>query len=234
LKLTLDKYDAWETRELPLDLTYKQLRGYVESGDRKKAEECMRTESLYGDAPRPTRLPMPRLEIDFGAPFKWDLGRLRLQSATAEISGEAGGDGVKIQALVHANENVIQLCMTGPGAVKAKPRVSLDHLNDAANKTLKTWGYPEPEVIESDDSGSLVLKAPTGYQYAVAWRKTTEGMETVLTLAILSTSDDPDPLSAAKALASRKVDIQGHLDWWKEYWNRSFLRVPDARLESLY
>lgn len=38
LKITLDKYDAWETREVPLDLTYQQLRKMVQEEKKTEAE----------------------------------------------------------------------------------------------------------------------------------------------------------------------------------------------------
>src|SRR5689334_6588928 len=43
LKITLDKYDAWETREKPLEgLTYEKLRQMVREGRKEEAEQCMR------------------------------------------------------------------------------------------------------------------------------------------------------------------------------------------------
>ena len=236
LKITLDKYDAWETREVPLKLTYKELRRLVKDGKWKEAVECMRTESLYGDGPRPTRLPMPRLELDFGQPLTWHSGRLRLHTATAEIDAAIGDKPLHIEMIVHASENTLQIRLTGAGAAEAKVHASLDHLDRGAKETLKRWGYPNPEIAESASEGTLRLKAPTGYEYAIAWRRVidpTSGTHTI-TLALLSTADAPDPLAAAKALAASGAPEDAHRAWWADYWTRSYLLIPDARLEALY
>jgi len=236
LKITLDKYDAWETREVPLKITYKELRQLVKDGKRKEAEECMRTEHLYGDGPRPTRLPMPRLELDFGKPLTWQSGRLRLHSATAEIDAAVGDKPLHMEILVHANENTVQIRLSGAAAAEAKIRVSLDHLDRGAKETLKRWGYPDPEIAESASEGSFLLKAPTGYQYAIAWRRAADrdASTQTITLALLSTADAPDPLVAAKTLAASSAPEDSHRAWWAGYWARSYLSIPDARLEALY
>jgi hypothetical protein len=90
LKLTLDAYDAWETREKPLNgLTYAKLREMVRDGRKEEAEKCMQTEAIYGKEPYPTRLPLPRLEISGieGLDAEHFSGRLSLSRAEAEVKG---------------------------------------------------------------------------------------------------------------------------------------------------
>jgi len=237
LKITLDKYDAWETRETPLKLTYPELRQLVEDGKRKEAEQAMRTQHLYGEGPRPTRLPMPRLEIDFGQRFEWESGRLRLHSATAEIAGKVDGERVRIELLVHAGQNVVLVRLQGKSAAQAKCRLSLEHLDDGAKETLKRWGYADPTTTSDQTGGTLCLKAPSGYEYAIAWRRFESSEEDAHTVAlsVVSSADAADPLASAKALAAKAdVDVAAHRGWWGDYWTRSYLTIPDARLEALY
>ncbi len=237
LKLTLDKYDAWETREVPLDLTYKELRQLVQDRKRKEAEQAMRTEHLYGDGPTPTRLPMPRLEIDFGENTEWTSARLRLRTAVAELDGAADGAPFHMTSLIHANENLLAVRIEGAGAASARLSLGLGHLDDNAKATLKRWGYPEPEVVANELEGSLVLNAPTGYSYAAAWKRhvSEDGQTHTILLSLLSTADADDPLAAAKArVANAETNPDAHGTWWEDYWQRSWLTIPDARLEALY
>ena len=237
LKITLDKYDAWETREVPLDLTYQQLRQLVQDGKRTEAEQAMRTENLYGDGPRPTRLPMPRLEIDFGPETQWTSARLRLRTAAVELDGTADGAPFRMTSLIHANENLLVIRIEGAAAANAQLSLGLDHLDDNAKATLERWGYPEPEVVANELDGSLVLNAPTGYSYAIAWRRYVSEDECVHTilLSLLSTADADDPLAAAKArVTNPETNQDAHGKWWEDYWQRSWLTIPDARLEALY
>ncbi len=244
LKLTLDKYDAWETRERilgPDDITYAKLRRLVKESKKRESELVMRTQHLYPDGKAyPTRLPMPRLEIDFGKPLEWQTARLTLHSATATIAAKAGGEPLKITSVVHAEENVLILRMEGKPAAQARIRATLDHLSDGAKATLKRWGYPNPVVTASDNAGTLLLEAPSGYAYAVAWKRVPLGDRDgqIVALSLLSTLDAADPLAEATKRADRyttaKVNLAAHEAWWADYWTRSFLTIPDARLEALY
>ena len=251
LKITLDKYDAWETREAPLDLSYEQLRQLVRDEKREEAEQAMRTQRLYGDGPRPTRLPMPRLEIDFGGAVEWGRARLRLHTASAEIDGAADGDGASlkgdgaslkgdpfhIELFVHANENLLVIRIEGAPAARARFSLGLRHLDADAKATLERWGYPAPAVAASDDKGSLALDAPTGYRYAIAWQRhvSDDGNAHTVLLSLLSSADADDPLAAARArVANPETDVEAHRAWWAAYWERSWLTIPDARLEALY
>ena len=67
LRITLDKYDVWETRNQdPTDprYSYKVLRELI---DAKKFEEARRVSEPHDPLkPAPTRLPLPRMELDLG------------------------------------------------------------------------------------------------------------------------------------------------------------------------
>ncbi len=69
LRITLDKYDVWETRsKWPTDprYNYKGMRELIAA---KQFDEAVRIFELEGRDPKnpaPTKLPMPRMEFDFG------------------------------------------------------------------------------------------------------------------------------------------------------------------------
>ncbi len=242
LRLTLDKYDAWETREKAApDATYQRLRQLVEEGKEKEAEDLLACWRIYSDGQDPTRLPLPRLELAFAEPFAWGSARLRLGAATSAIEGKLGEKAVKVEALVHANHNLVLLRLSGDGARPVGVKVGWDHLSKGAKKQLERWGYPAPEVESDEAGGSWYLKSPTGYELAIVWRHvpsaTTDGAE-VICVAVASSADAPDPLRAAKKQCDGFSDYEAalaeHRDWWAAYWERSYLTIPDARLESLY
>ncbi len=238
LKITLDKYDAWETREKPLDgVTYGKIRELVEGNKREEAEQVMRTERIYGDGPRPTRLPMPRLEVDFGGPVQWSDARLHLRDATASLRLSVDGSLLAVTARVNAERNVLSLLLEGAAATKATFKASLDHLDPGAKDTLKRWGYPDPETTSDDSGGTFVQHTPAGLVYALAWKRVVSRDDRVqLLLSIESSNDAADPLAAAQDAINSFGDLSevAHANWWEEYWKRSYLTIPDARLESLY
>jgi alpha-L-fucosidase 2 len=237
LKITLDKYDAWETREAKLDdVTYAQLSEWVENGEREKAEQAMRTNRIYGDAPYPTRLPLPRLELSFDKPFAWKSGRLDLRHAETRIAGAVGSEALQVRALVDAESNVILIELKGTPGKTATLRARMDHLNDNARETLKKWGYPEPETAASDWEGSLVQRTPSGYAYAVSWYREDKGDRTTYRIAVESADDGENPLlkCGATLQAYEQRERNTHRAWWSDYWNRSGIAIPDARMEALY
>jgi alpha-L-fucosidase 2 len=238
LKITLDKYDAWETREKPLDgLTYAKLRELVELGRREEAEQIMRTEHIYGEDPHPTRLPMPRLEVDFGGTVQWSDARLRLRDATVSQRLSVDGELLSITTRVNAENNVLSLLLEGDAASKATFSVSLEHLDAGAKDTLKRWGYPDPEVAADDSNGSFVQRTPAGLVYALAWQRIAIREDRVqFLLSIMSSNDAPDPLPAAQAAITTFDDAAhvAHVNWWDAFWSRSYLTIPDARFEALY
>jgi len=246
LKITLDKYDAWERRGRVLgegDITYAKLRKLVENGKQKEAVDCLGKdlhEGRKGKVPFPTRLPMPRLQLDFGGPLQWSEARLSLRRATADIRATVDGQPLAVTLAVHAKRNVLVMRLEGTAAPKTRLRIGLDHLDANAKKLLKDWGYPDPTVTTGETGGTLHVKAPAGYEYAIAWHRKaiTSGGGALICLALLSNEDAEKPLDAAIALARQACESDGdpasHEAWWADYWKRSYLTIPEARFEALY
>ncbi|NLX13786.1 MAG: hypothetical protein GXY44_09065 [Phycisphaerales bacterium] len=249
LCFTLDKYDAWETREHILtdeDLTYSVLRKMVEQKQEQEAVQALTSGRFYNDdsdqlqKPFPTRLPMPRLEIDFGGPIEWQQARLNLRQATATIEGLCNQDPMRLSAYTHARQNLLVIQVEGVPAEQINVRLRFDHLEERARSLLKKWGYPDPEIVAEPNQGTLRLTAPTGYQYAVCWQKTIaeDNRSCTILVTIASSNEADDPLAFGRKrveqATGRKQDFGGHRRWWNQYWGRSYLAIPDTRLESLY
>jgi len=240
LIITLDKYDAWETRERilgPGDITYAKLRRMVSEGKRQEVEAALFT--ALRQWPRPTRLPMPRLEIDFGAAARWSAARLSLYRGIASIRLSLNGMPVTVELWVHARQNLIFIRMTGSGISRATVRLRMDHLSAKATQLLKSIGYADPAIESDARGGTLHWITPSRYEFAVAWRRVMRGPnEQDVCVSVLSNQDADGPLRAARETADRASRTGGelgtHEKWWAEYWQRSFLTIPDARLEALY
>ncbi len=242
LKITLDKYDAWDTNEVvPTDVTYDGLREIIaEPHPPLTRDTYLASWRIYDGTCSPTRIPLPRAELNFGAPFSWQNGRLCLADAVAEIEGSVEGSHLQLQIFTHANHNLICIHLEGAHAKDTQLNVSWEHLEKGTREALRKWGYPDPESRSDEDGGEFHLKSPTGYELAVAWHKrlNKEGTSGEIRVALLSTEDSSEPLEAAKKLCRSFEDedksLEPHRDWWRDYWTRSTLTIPDARLESLY
>ena len=254
LILTLDKYDCWELRERipdPATYNYANLRQLVEAGD----GEAVRSQFWMGigdpNAPKPTRLPLPRLELRFPNAAQEFNARLRLSDATVDGALRFPAGEVKLNAFLHATRRLIVIRLTG------EPRpddvaITVDHLSNppetgtpeddepSARDTLASWGYEEPECGQRDGAEFLRLRFPAGGEYVVASRRAErpDGMD--IFLSIVSHNDAETPLDDAIAAVNDAAD-QGfealhdaHATWWRDYWPASYLSIPDSKLENLY
>ncbi len=234
LRISLDKYDCWELREQTPDpevYNWEHLKQLVTEHRDAEAREEFRDRYREHGGVYPTRLPMPRMEIDLGSQKTFEA-RLGLYGAQAE--GTIGD--VRWQALVHATRNIICIDLQGAGSVSVAVRT--DHLNEEALEKLAAWGYEQPERGEDGDRCWLRQRLPAGGEYVVAWQIVRRGdAHDVVLVSFVTHNDADDPLAEALALiAPDDLDSlrDEHAQWWADYWQRSALTVPDAHLEALY
>lgn len=241
LKITLDKYDCWELREQVPDpdiYNYRHLRTLVEAGAEKAAKWDMVDRWRQADKPHPTRLPMPRVELQIPGAETF-RARLHLMRGCARGSIDSEDGAIIWNAFIPDRANVLLVELETSGRAKLpKVSVSLDHLADEAKQTLRQWGYEEPETGRADHGSHwLRLRFPAGGEYVVAWRLQKTERGGLLAVAVLSHHDTKNPLAEALKLV-REPDIEGlraaHERWWREWWRASWLTIPDAFLENLW
>ncbi|MCD6361825.1 MAG: hypothetical protein J7M38_13295, partial [Armatimonadetes bacterium] len=105
----LDKYDCWELREQRADpeiYNYENLRRLIAAGDDDETRRQMVDMWRLPEKPHPTRLPMPRLELNFGTCQAFGA-RLRLYDARAEGLLRVGRGDIAWSAYTHAELNLL-------------------------------------------------------------------------------------------------------------------------------
>ncbi len=243
-KITLDKYDAWELRSpTPADprYNYADLRKLVESKQFDVANFVFRNALRRPGDVYPTRLPMPRMELDFGSSAEEFEARLSLYDATVDGTLKLESGRVDWQAFVHADRNLLILELQYDGDVKLRDcKVRLDHLDIGAKETLKKWGYPEPSCGKDERYEWLRQPFPAGGEYLIMWRRTCQGPRETVLLTIATHNDSLDPFLFAhntleKAAQENREGLRKeHVGFWHGFWRRSFLTLPDPRLENLF
>ncbi len=241
LKITLDRYDCWELREQQPDpevFNYENLRRLVRVGAETSAEWDMNRRWRDPEKPYPTRLPMPRVEIDFPEVDEFKA-RLHLMRGTARGCLECERSRFVWSAFIPDEQNLLLLEIdTERTDTLPKVSVSLDHLDDDAKQKLAAWGYNEPETGVADHGSQwLRMEFPAGGEYAVAWRMHRTERGGVLAVAVLSHHDAQKPVAEALKLV-RDPDVAAlrkqNEAWWRRWWTASWLTLPDAFLESLW
>lgn len=251
LKITLDKYDTWELRTAtPTDPrhNYAGLRKLIEE---KRFEEARRvfldlgrfsgSEEVY-----PTRIPLPRVELSFTKPIDGFNARLSIFDGVASGSFATGNERIDWRIFVHSNKNLLTIELQYTGNTRLKDvRIRLDHLNDRAKNALKRWGYPEPIFGTNGECMWLKQEFPgenaAGGGYVVVWRRFEENRsKEIIYISVLSFNDSPEPINAACNIIDEAIKIgitnllESHRGFWKTFWTKSFVSLPDSRLENLF
>jgi alpha-L-fucosidase 2 len=244
LRITLDKYDVWETRShWPTDprYNYKGLRELIDAKQFDEAERIFMEEGRDPKNPAPTRLPMPRMQFDFGEQPRAYTARLDLYNATATGTLSLAAGALSWSAFVHSDKNVLLVRFKLPEGVQLKRlKVSLDHLDEAARQRLAGMGYAPPETGSTGAKSWLEQRLPANGRYVVMYEQAAKGPELSVYVTIVYKPDDSDPKpeaernlnEAAKETAGEL--LTGHTRFWHEHWQRSFLTIPDPKLENLF
>gem|GEM_PF-83011 len=112
---------------------------------------------------------------------------------------------------------------------------------DLYEKSLKLYKpNPEGRLEKKDDTSVWVQDLLFGGQYATAWVESAAGETRT---HIVSIANSYPKATAARTAADDvkqfvKLDrarwVESHRDWWHNYYQKSFVTIPDKGLESLY
>lgn len=260
LKLSLDRMDIWDTRNWrPRE--GDNWQAYKKLLDAGRGGETTRFGRPDGQ-PHPTRIPVGRLELmPAGKPAEHRM-RLHLEPALASGRLETDHGALDYRTFVAADEQVIVFEGKTSGRESVAMRFKLltrrgDYAweDTAASRRceagmteqntltaqFRAWGYPDAELSQRDDVRRWRQVIPEGGEYAVAILRTQpEPDRFVLFACIEYDRGGGDAVQAAYRSVRRaqkrglEALLEAHAAWWKDYFPRSFLSIPDTRLEGYY
>jgi alpha-L-fucosidase 2 len=173
----------------------------------------------------------------------WRLG-LRDAELTGTLTTDQGT--LALRALVHTDRSVLAVEVTPSAGERGfrwvfhpadaiSPRAAFKPLPDGYR------GNPPAEVAEHDGVSAAVQPLLAGGQHVTAWRERRSG-GTARTLYVHVAHSHPGTTALDRALkAVRRASplpysalALTHRAWWHAYYRKSFLSVPDARLQRFY
>ncbi len=229
LRLSLDRGDLWDERPAPGDplsrFTYSQMVGLVAAG---KNSEIARIADAEGyDQKHPTKIPAGRLEVRLGGGRK--LRDFELALATAE--GRAWmEDGSSVDALFDAER---------PVAVVRIPGAAPESIRLLAPESVKQLGYPAA-VQGSEGLVQWFVQEAAGSRVCVAVGSRRTELATLLAVSVTSSADGGDVVELAKSRIKSALDSGyevlrvEHVRWWRGFWDKSRVGVPDLDVERHY
>src|SRR5439155_18418164 len=169
VRITLNRADYWDHRgglTFGEDASYANLRRWLESGDEASLRAAFegRSEETGQAPPRPTRLPMGRVDLRLPAGSRVTSGGLWLSAGRAEMEWGSGS----LQAVIPHNRHVLAMCIEGipAGELDLRP-VPPDA--PAVVERFRQFGMPEPDRWGSGSAGGWIQLCPGEPAMAVAW-----------------------------------------------------------------
>ena len=256
LRLSLDRADLWDLRPVA-EFAGPEFRfAWVRDRVRKRDYEPVHRmgDLPYDRDPAPTKIPAAALELDLSGLGEVESVRLSVAEAVCRIRWKGGA---RLETFVHATEPVGWFRFEGwpegrrpalvPPAYAAPAPGSDAEANSLTGRSLASLGYPAPELSRDETSARYHQEGWGGMSYdvAVSWERSGDGSLTGA-WSVSSTYPEGDegpagwapasePASAAAAAALGRAldrDLESHRAWWRTFWGRSAVRLPDPVLEK--
>ncbi|HTX20903.1 MAG TPA: hypothetical protein VMD27_03430 [Candidatus Aquilonibacter sp.] len=181
-------------------------------------------------------------------------GTMRLDLWNAEARGDlkAGEDEIQWRSFTHAKDlvNVIDLTEKWSGPLAGTPpaaKIEFQHLPaDPARLEYQHQPIPEedknpdPTFGETDGVNWCLQNFKAGGGYVVAWSEARPASHRLFFFTVdyvaKGTPTTAKAIADIKSALNENFDgfVASHCSWWHDYYQKSFLSIPDARMESFY
>ncbi len=258
LRFAVDRIDLWDKRQCETskgkDFNYKTLVECLNGGEKgwQNKEEIFEFNDKY---PYPTKLSAGRIELTLGKKIESFHSILNLAEAKANVKANVKANEVSVEAFVSATKKV--------GVIKIVGDYTL-HLHipnyfsgDKNGKCVTSSGlisnegvvqvidngcleYPRAEVITDGEFIYYVQNTLTDYSFAVIVLIKKKAGYSEVYYTITTTDDGQDYFHYGKKLLleSAKLGYEAlftaHKKWWRSYWRKSAICIPDKTLMEAY
>ncbi|NIJ55058.1 glycosyl hydrolase family 95 catalytic domain-containing protein [Dyadobacter arcticus] len=247
LRFSLDRADIWDMRPMAGlhrdEFSYKWVQGQVAKKDYKPVQQYF--DAPYDREPAPSKIPAGGLEFALPSSSKVKSAKLLLANAICEVEWDSG---MKLKTFVHATqpvgwfrfENIKSAFLPELVAPKYQGKIAAGgEVNSLVGDDLARLGYKQGTVERQKNRIVYQQEGWGGFRYeiTVEWREPKAGiLEGVWSIS----SQYPDQKISVAASDHIKTalargyhkDFDSHSAWWKGFWSKSSLRIPDPILEK--
>jgi alpha-L-fucosidase 2 len=172
----------------------------------------------------------------------------RMDLWNAELTGTitTAAGSLSLRAIVHTGQSLLAVEVRPSEGERAfkwvfHPAVAVSPRADPVWNKPPPDGYtanPPVQLSGSGDARLAVQPLLAGGEHVTAWRDVTRGGTRTLYTSVAWSH--PSKTSVARALGTVRRALpfgaltQDHRRWWHDYYRRSFLSIPDTRLQSFY
>jgi len=246
LRLSLDRGDLWDTRPAPEvlaeDYTYTELIRLVRQ---RKQDEIRRRFDDFYNYPTPTKIPAGRLEFRFGHAADNVESRLSLQRAEASVTLHFGDCAAQVSSFVHADKKYGFLRVTGAmpeiGIISHNftPNGSDDKMTDSVNTgSTRLLGYPPAQTLSVGRVSVVLQQTTEDFSFALMSVSAQRNGALEVAYYVAASTEGENWLEKAAATLEDALDagydnaIASHLAWWRGFWSKSQISIPDEVIEK--
>ncbi|MCD6596415.1 MAG: glycoside hydrolase N-terminal domain-containing protein, partial [Bacteroidales bacterium] len=246
LRFSLDRADLWDLRPMKnINFDKWRFEDVYEYWKTDRYKEVQKAFDVpYDNLAAPSKIPAGALEFDIESLGKLKSVRLNVDKAICVVEWE---NGAKLTTFIHAEkpvgwykfENIpesLRIKLVPPAYNRKGDRQKVDQ----SMSDLDQLGYAQGEILEGDNSISYSQKGWGSFSYQIytSWKNEKAGLVGCWSVSSSNEGWEPQPDAAEQvslAIASGYDKSLGeHLGWWDEYWNRSYVEIPDSVLERQY
>ena len=247
LNISLDRTDLWDLREVPAysrdEYRWSKVVDKHHAGEHDELIELL--EKPYY-RPGPTKILAGRIEVRFPS------GAGQFQNAELPVRQPVGRvvlGRTTVDTWLHPQDNVGYVSIVGgaPTFTLCEPPFGSEPEGwerpsgfDASIADVWELGYPPPQVHSTSNSADFLQKGHDGFSFAVAlvWKQKDD--RTLATWSIATSDESDDVLTLAKRRAADALNadydsaLADHRGWWKDYWHKSRVELPDPIIAHGY
>lgn len=236
LRFSLDRADLWDERQaFPIEEhNFKWVAEQVKNNNYAVVQQW--GDRPYDASPYPTKLPAAALTFDLPALGKVIANSLDIYTATHTLTFD---NGTRFKSFVHATAPIGYFEIEGPKANLAKPTL-LPHsykskddngqpVSVVNGQSLSRLGYSSGQTTLQPNQQRIHQPTYDGnyFEVLLQWHEVSPtkvvGMWTISKNSKATLNDNGE-----------NKFIKSHEAWWKEYWSKSSVSIPDALLERQY
>ncbi len=246
LRFSLDRSDLWDLRPMEnIDFDTWKFKDVYEHWKADQYEKVHAAFDVpYNQLAAPSKIPAAALEFDMAALGEIVSVRLDLASATCLVEW---GNGCRLTTFIHGQKPVgwyrFENIPGDLGIELIPPAYDIKgdrQQVDQAMSDLDQLGYPPGEILVTEDAITYRQQGWDDFSYQVhtrwkAGKKTLEGCWAISSANPGWVENPPaDQVVADEIGKGYRASFKEHACWWRDYWNRSRIDIPDALLEKQY
>ena len=245
LRFSLDRADLWDLR--PMEGLHRKEFSYQWVVDQIKKKDYAPVQKYfdepYNKEPAPSKIPGGALEFDTKNWGNVQSVHLYLKNALCEVKW---ANGTILKTFVHAIapvgwfrfENIRTNLIPQLIAPKYQGKINVSG-DPVSGDDLSRLGYVQGTIKQQKNSITYMQQGWGGFSYQinVRWKKIDE--TTIEGVWSISSQYSDKKINIVASEISKQslergyaVDYVLHKSWWKNFWSKSAIHVPDTLLEK--